>query len=257
MAAYGFDCSVTAAQLLWKDLSTGQTPRSYSETRWWSKWEVYQQLLVQFRDIKRFLEEASAAKVGPKLVPQIQAIFSDPQQLICLKPELAITIDLGEHFAKATYFLEGDGPLVFSYYEKLSALAQVCKAPHFPNVRAIAAAVAEQDPDQNAAALERRAKSCVDPAIQWFLRKFNVDLYDTLLAFKAARLMCPVNVQWLKPTQESVESLRAFPFLDSDVIMNGLKEELPTYMAAAEDVSISTKEKKLVWWYNHKEQLPH
>ena len=28
------------ATLLWKDL-TGQRPRSYSETRWWSKWEVY------------------------------------------------------------------------------------------------------------------------------------------------------------------------------------------------------------------------
>ena len=28
------------AKLLWKDL-TGQRPRSYSETRWWSKWEVY------------------------------------------------------------------------------------------------------------------------------------------------------------------------------------------------------------------------
>ena len=32
------------AKLLWKDL-TGQTPRSYSETRWWSKWEVYHQLM--------------------------------------------------------------------------------------------------------------------------------------------------------------------------------------------------------------------
>ena len=28
------------AKLLWKDL-TEQRPRSYSETRWWSKWEVY------------------------------------------------------------------------------------------------------------------------------------------------------------------------------------------------------------------------
>ena len=177
--------------------------------------------------------------------------------MISLKLELAITIDLGEHFVKATYFLEGDGPLVFSCYEKLSAVAEVCQAPHFPNVRAIAAAIAEEDPDQTAAALERRAKACVHPAIQWFLRKFNVDLYDTLLAFKAARLMCPVNVQWLKPTQESVESLRAFPFLDSDVIINGLKVELPTYMAAAEDVSISTEEKKVEWWCYHKERLPH
>ena len=131
------------AKLLWKDL-TGQTPRSYSKTRWWSKWEVYRQLLVQFGDIKRFLEEASAASVGPQLVSQIQAILSDPEQMISLKLELAITIDLGEHFVKATYFLEGDGSLVFSCYEKLSAVSEVCQAPHFPNARAIAAAIAEE-----------------------------------------------------------------------------------------------------------------
>ena len=45
------------AKLLWKDL-TGQAPRSYSETRWWSKWEVYHQLMVQFGDVGRFMEEA-------------------------------------------------------------------------------------------------------------------------------------------------------------------------------------------------------
>ena len=27
------------------------------------------------------------------------------------------------HFVKATYFLEGDGPLVFACYEKLSAVS--------------------------------------------------------------------------------------------------------------------------------------
>ncbi|KAK2566398.1 hypothetical protein P5673_009904 [Acropora cervicornis] len=47
------------AKLLWKDL-TGQRPRSYSETRWWSKWQVYQQTLMQFGDIERFLLEAEA-----------------------------------------------------------------------------------------------------------------------------------------------------------------------------------------------------
>ena len=60
--------------------------------------------------------------------------------------------------------------------------------------------------------------------------------------------MCPVNVQWLKPTQETVESLQAFLFLDNDVIMNVLKAELPIYMA--------TEEKKVERWYDHKEQLP-
>ena len=54
-----------------------------------------------------------------------------------------------------------------------------------------------------------------------------------------------------------MESLRAFPFLDSDVIMNGFKVELPAYMAVAEDVSISTEEKKVERWCDHKEQISH
>ena len=123
---------------------------------------------------------------------------------------------------------------------KLSAVSQLYQAPCFPNVRAIATIDAEEDLDQNVTALERSAKACVEPAIKWFLRKFNVDLYDVVVAFKAARLFCPVRIQWLKPTNALVESLRAFPFLDSDAITDGLKAELPTYLAAAEDVVIPT-----------------
>ena len=47
------------------------------------------------------------------------AILSDPQRLMSLKLEFAATIDVVEHFVKATYFLEGDGPLVFAFYVKL------------------------------------------------------------------------------------------------------------------------------------------
>ena len=108
-----------------------------------------------------------------------------------------MTTHVGEHFVKATYFLEGDGPLVFSCYEKLKVVAEACQAPHFPNVRAVVAATANEGPNQSAAALELRAKACVQPAIQWFLREFNVDLYDAVTAFKAAKVMCPVTVGWL------------------------------------------------------------
>lgn len=95
-----FRCSYKA-KLLWKDL-TGQIPRSYSETRWWSKWEVYQQTLMQFGDIERFLPETEATNV---IFLELQAIFSDPEQLLNLKFELAITIDVGVMFVKPTYFL--------------------------------------------------------------------------------------------------------------------------------------------------------
>ena len=110
---------------------------------------------------------------------------------------------------------------------------------------------------KNVTALERSAKACVEPAITWFLRKFNVDLYDVVVVFKAARLFCLVRIQWLKPTNALVESLRAFPFLDSDATIDGLKADLPAYLAATEDVVIPTEEKKVEWWCGHEEQHLH
>ena len=147
-------------------------------------------------------------------------------------------------FCESHVLFRRDGPLVFACYEKLSAFSQFCQAPCFPNVRAIATAITEEDPCQNVTALERSAKACVEPAITWFLRKFNVDLYDVVVAFKAARPFCPVRIQWLKPTNALVESLRAFPFLDSDTTIDGLKAELPAYLAAAEDVVTRLKRRK-------------
>ena len=244
------------AKLAWKDL-TGRKLNSYSETRWWSKWEVYKQLLEQFGDVARFLQEAAAEKIDPNIVPQLQDLLSDPESLVNFKLELAVIIDVGEHFVKATYFLEGDGPLVFSCYEKLQAFAEACQAPIFPDVRVVVAAIVNKDPNQRAAALEQRAKACVQSAILWFLRKFNVDLNDAVTAFKAARVMCPVTVGWLRPTRASIKALRTFPFLDNDATIDGLVRELPQYITATQDVAIEGEERKVEWWKVHEERLPN
>ena len=42
------------ARLYWKE-ETGVSMRTYSATRWWSKWEVMQQLMVQFGGVEPFL----------------------------------------------------------------------------------------------------------------------------------------------------------------------------------------------------------
>ena len=54
-------------------------------------------------------------------------------------------------------------------------------------------------------------------------------------AFKAARLFSPYKVHEMKPTTAAVDELTAFPFLIGK--LEDLKLELPTYMAAVEDVS--------------------
>ncbi len=47
-------------------------------------------------------------------------------------------VDAGEAFVKATYNLEGDGPLVLKCFEILSTLTASIQVGHYPNVQAIA-----------------------------------------------------------------------------------------------------------------------
>lgn len=164
---------------------------------------------------------------------------------------------MGEVFVKATYILEGDGPLVLSCFETLQAVCNVCQNVHLPNVDAVAVATVDADPTQNVGALEQEAKRSVQPAIEWFLRKFNVDLRDTLSAFKAAQIMCLVTVQWLRWTPANVEALCQFPFLDSNDVINDLITELPNYLAATQDVIMPCKEDKVKWWRQQSDNLPH
>ena len=164
---------------------------------------------------------------------QLVDILEDASKIFSLKLELAAIVDVEESFVKATYALEGDSPLVFSCFERLQGVSNACQNVHLPNVHAVAVSVVNEDPTQNVAALEWEAKRSVEPAIQWFLRKFNVDFHNTLSAFKAARVMCPVTVQWLRLTPTNVKPLRQFPFLDSHDVFDSLVTELPAYMAAA------------------------
>ena len=92
-------------------------------------------------------------------------------------------------------------------FERLQTVANACQVPHFRNVHAVAVAIAAGYPTKNVAALEQETKRSVEPGIQWFLRKFNADLYNTLSVFKAARIMCPEAVQWLRPTPATVQGL--------------------------------------------------
>ena len=72
------------AKLIWQEL-TGRTPKSYSETRLWPKWEMFEQLLVQFGDVQQFLQEAEAAKLAPQIVLQIRETLSNQDSRINLQ----------------------------------------------------------------------------------------------------------------------------------------------------------------------------
>ena len=58
----------------------------------------------------------------------------------------------------------------------------------------------------------------------------------------------------MHPDASSIDSLKAFPFLNSDTIIDNLKSELPTYLAHAVDVSSDTD--TLVWWQGESNHMP-
>ena len=60
------------------------------------------------------------------------------QDLFILKIEFAAVVDYGEPFVRGTYNLEGDGPLVFTCYEEVSAIVNAIHVENIPNVQAVA-----------------------------------------------------------------------------------------------------------------------
>lgn len=93
-------------KLMWRE-RTGRSMASYSATRWWSRWEVLEQLLVQFGDVLPFLQNEDIG--SPVTKSKLLAFFTDAQKRAFLEIELAAVVDWGQPFVKATYSLEGDG----------------------------------------------------------------------------------------------------------------------------------------------------
>ena len=64
----------------------------------------------------------------------------------------------------------------------------------------------------------------------------------------------PHKINEIKPDSSAIDELKAFPFLDIVTALNGLKQELPLYLAKAVDVSPSID--ALTWWRNYSSDLP-
>jgi len=136
---------------------------------------VYKQLLEQFGDVQRFIDDMVRENVAPQISRQLVDFFSHLNNAISLKLELAALVDVGKVFVKATYILEGDGPLVFSCFETLQGVCNPCQNAHLPNVHAIAVATVDADPTQNVGAFEQEAKR----SVQLQLSGFDVNLMWT------------------------------------------------------------------------------
>ena len=239
------------ARLWWKG-RTGKAMSSYSSTCWWSKWEVMSQIMSFFGDIAPFLQ------ANPELLPatnrKLLEMLQNPTVKAYIQIELATIVDAGEAFVKATFNLEGDGPLVLRFYEILSTLTASIQVGHYLNVQAVARTLSGGSSVTLHQWVEY-ANTCIKPGLQYFLDKFSQELSGNIAVFKAARLFLPQKVVKLKPDAAAVDSLQAFPFLNTASILANLKSELPSYLAKAADIDAEID--SLVWWKAHSADLPH
>lgn len=102
----------------------------YSPTRWWSKWELINQVMELF-GLRRNEDLAPATRA------RLLDYFNDAQKNAYLQIEMAIVIDISVHFVKATYNLEGVGPLTLTCYEVITALSVAVNQVHYPNTQAV------------------------------------------------------------------------------------------------------------------------
>ena len=177
-------------------------------------------MLCQFGDVLPFLESNASANFPPATTSKLLQLLGDRQQSTYLQLELASVIDCGERFVKATYELEGDGPLVLRCYEVISILQASIHTAHFPNLTAVAEKIG---PSSRVQQYIHYGKLCVTPGLDYFTTKFGNDLSESVNAFKVAQLFLPWKVTETQPTAASVNELKVFPFLKDPNILTNLK----------------------------------
>ena len=216
-------------------------------------------VMLYFGDIKPFLLEND--DIGPATRPKLLSFFSDSnlQKQALLQLQIAATVDWGEPFVKACYFLEGDGPLALECYEAIEKVSAAIRTAHTPNVQAIAQRLSgalQSDPRHQQ--LVAYAKSCAQPGLDYFEMQVGSSLKASLAAFKGARMFSPQKIYLMQPDATTLEqSLVAIPFLNTpnSNVVSCLKVELPDYLARAADTSADIP--PLEWWKRNAGALPH
>ncbi len=120
-------------------------------------------------------------------------------------------------------------------YESICFLSSFISTVHYPNAIVVASKLSCGNPDVWQQMYDY-CLSCAQPAFEYFKAKFHSDLQIQLNGFKATRLFDPVKVCELQPTGVDIDDLKVFSFF-APLILEGLKVELPVYLAKANGVS--------------------
>lgn len=244
------------ARLAFKE-QTGINVKRLSKTRWWSRWEVIQQITQMFPDVHGFI--ASQRELAPATVQKLLAMLENHQIRSAVQLEMAAVVDAGEIFVRSTYNLEGDGPLALVAYQVIKAVQASVEMAIFPQLTALCKVLSPNDA-QNQANLRGYGIQCTQPGIQHFLKKFvGVDgapaqFEKQMSFFKLASFFHPCTMADKRPSAEEFrDAMSAQPVVAE--LANSIFPEVPLYAAVVEDLDDSVQ--PLKWWRRHAGDLPN
>ena len=211
------------------------------------------QLLWQFGGVLPFLQ--SHLNFAPETTTKLTQLLCNAQKAAFQQLELATIVDCGEKFVKATYALEGDGPLLFQCYDIFKSLYASIHTTHFPNLAAVAEKLIGGGSTARVQQYIHYEKTCFKIGLDYFATEFANEMSESVSVFEAAQLFVPWKVAEMQPTAASVHDLKSFPFLNALPVLRNLKSELSLYLSKAFAVSPSTD--IILWLKNHSTEPPH
>ena len=241
-----------ATRLAWKE-RTGISKKSYSPTRWWSWWEVAQQVMLQFAEILPFVQDRLQTAANKATLRHVEEMFEDGQMKLSLQLELAAVVDAGKPLVESTYILEGDGTLDWQCYEQLMVIQNSIQVANLPNLVALSREVsggnlafAQQCYQYGVAAIQ--------PGWEYFTQTVMGAMGPQVEIFKAARLFSPQQICQLRPVANDVDIVTSVAFLDDPALIANLKNELPMYLAKADGIDNDVD--PIGWWKANEADLP-
>lgn len=226
--------------------------------RWWSEWELAEQLWKLFDGLPAFFAKCEAEGLAPASVAACREAQSQPVTNL----ELAALVDVGERFVAMTYKLEGDGLLYFKAYQFYEILRNHVAVPPLTNTTAFIDLLHARNPANDPVTLRQYALSCIQPGLDYFTAKFNGPLAPMVKVFKGCRMWNPYLFSLLIPedykevnVQLVEQDLHLIPCLDATE-RAALVSEIPVY-AAISRVFRSDTDDWQPFWRDHRSQLPN
>ena len=233
-------CHSPPTRIAWREC-TGISRKTYSQTRWWSWWEVANQAMLQFAEIQTVCVVNNRAAT----LRQLEEMLLDGQTKTFFQVEVAAVVDTGKPMVEATYILDGDGTLAWKCYKQLLVIQNSINAAHLPILRAVLRHISGENP-----AVGQQCFRCGVFRSSARMGPMN----QQVEIFKAARLFSPHQIGQLHPVANDIDVLTSIAFLDEAAPIYTLKNDLPRYIARADGIAANAH--PVEWWKVNEADLP-